>query len=153
MINYNTPASKYTGKLQGDYKGELPQATSEYTELIASIIDGSEMKYPSNEFMKSIYVLYGGHADLQHPESRLTQLIQYGVYSDRYKVTSVFDEEIIVSDSKTGLTETVHIDDNLEKIWAKIIAGYKTHDGYSYYITTDGFIYCTNNGNPYLVKE
>lgn len=153
MIQYNTAASKYTGKLQGDYTGELPEATSEYTKMVKSILDGTEMQYPSSDLLKCIYVLYGGEANLTPSKSRLTNIIQFGVYSDRYNVTSVSDEEIIVYDNETGLTETVYLDDNLEKIWAKIIADGQTTTGFTYYITTDGFVYCTNGGTHYLVKE
>lgn len=155
MITYDTAATKYTGKLQGDYTGELPPATSEYTRLINAILNEEEMPLPRSDLTAAVYAFYGGDATLKPPDSRLVRLIQFGVYSTRYTIESRTEFSITVYDSDTGHTEEIPLDDDLEKIWAKIVeeGNMPLPEGYLYFLTSENDALYTSGNVPFLVRS
>lgn len=150
-IPYDTPAQKYTGALLGSFTGQLPPASAPYTRLLKSIIDNTEMPMPDNELLKNIYKFFGGDIDVAPPVSRLSQLLQYGIFSDRYSVTDKTDDSITVFDNLSSQSFTMILDDFLEFLWAEIITKNTpppaalnqliTADGKGF-ITADNKIFC-----------
>ncbi len=128
LIPYDTPAQKYTGALLGSFTGQLPPASSPYTRLLESVINNTEMPAPDSELLKNIYRLFGGDIDVDSPKSRLSRLLQYGIFSDRYSITNKTDDSITVFDNMTSQSITMILDDVLEYLWAGIITANPDND-------------------------
>ena len=149
---YKNPAVKYTGKLAGTYTGDLEPPKTNYTRLLNAIINGEEMPLYDSELCKLIYIYYGGTTEVSTdwPHSRIGLILWFGIYGDRYTLNEYVENDILrVQDSITGTQYIIHLNDDLEQLWAKIVfEGGIIHETY-YLRTTDGLIFSMANGAKY----